>query len=160
MVVFDNLKAHLPPILRGLQTWMAWLRVLAAPLEFVYQAYLTYAHETRYRLQFNGQVIYLEHVLNDSCDTNQRRIYIDDPQPTNIQPRIVTNRADNQPTITFYNRADNLPTVILYRQAEIQTRFSFIVFVPNQILGNQQKYLRSIIEFYRIAGINWTFQSI
>jgi hypothetical protein len=160
MVIFDKLKAHLPPILRGVQTLIAWLRVLAAPLQVLSQLYDLYLVFKRYELTFNGQVIYLEHRLNDEFDDDLRRIYIDDPQPTNIQPRIVTNRAENQPTLTFYNRADNQTTIILYRQAELQTRFSFVVFVPTSILNNYQNAIKSVVNFYRIAGVNWTFQAI
>jgi hypothetical protein len=161
MIIFDELVKHLPPILRGVETLKAWLRVLAASLEYIYQAFLTYANQKRYTLQFNGQVIYLEHVLNDTFDGFQRRIYIDDQQASNTQPLILTRRNDHQPTITFYHKIEaNSISQIIFRQQELQTRVSFVVFVPTSILSIHQNALRSLVNFYRIAGVNFIFQPI
>ena len=160
MIVFDNILPHLPPILRGVEQWRAWLRVLSAPLQTVSNDVDSYENNTRYELQFNGQVMYLEHRLNDAFDNALRRIYIDDPQPTNIQPTVITNRADNQPTLIVRNRGEaSTQTATFYNIVELQTRFDFVVFVPTSIHTTSQNALRSTVNYYRVAGKIWTFQT-
>jgi len=127
-MIFDTLIKDVPPILRAVEQWRAWVRVLSTPLQTLNNDIEAYKTKIRYELQFNGQVIYLEHRLNDAFDPTLRRIYIDDPLPTNIQPNIVTNRADNQPTIIVRNRIEGSSiTVGLYNIIEIQTRWDFVV---------------------------------
>lgn len=160
MIVFDNILPHLPPILRGVEQWRAWLRVLSAPLQTVSNDVDSYENNTRYELQFNGQVMYLEHRLNDAFDNALRRIYIDDPQPTNIQPTVITNRADNQPTLIVRNRGEaSTQTATFYNIVELQTRFDFVVFVPTSIHTTSANALRSTVNYYRVAGKIWTFQT-
>jgi hypothetical protein len=159
MIIFDQLLKHVPPILRGVETLRAWWRVLSASLEFVYQAFSFYANQKRYTLQFNGQVIYLEHVLNDKFDNSLRRIYIDDQQASNVQPLILTRRSEQQSTVIFYHKIEsNAVGSVIFRQTELQTRCSFVVFVPTSILTNNQNALRSLVNFYRVAGVNFIFQ--
>ena len=159
-MIVDKLLPQLPPILRGVEQWKAWLRVIAAPMQTVSNDLDGYESATRYKLQFNGQVIYLEHRLNASFDPMEHRIYIDDPQPTNTQPNVLTNRADNQPTIVVRNRGEaNTVTVGVYNIAELQKPFDFVVFVPLSIYTNFQNTLRALVNYYRVAGKVWTFQT-
>ncbi len=159
-MIFDELIKDLPSVLRVVEEWRAWLRVMAAPMQLVENDIGSYKNKIRYELQFNGQVVYLEHRLNDAFDAVQRRIYIDDPLPTNIQPNIVTNRAERQPTIVIRNRGEASPTVTFYNISELQTRWDFVVFVPSSVYAAYQINLRSIVNYYRVAGKVWTFQTI
>lgn len=49
-----------------------------------------------YDLQFNGQIMYLEYVLNDLFDNNLRRIYIN-------------NTADNSARLFIFNKVEGQP---------------------------------------------------
>jgi hypothetical protein len=97
--------------------------------------------------------------LNDAFDATQRRIYIDDQQASNTQPLILTRRNEQQPTVIFYHEIEsNTTSRIIFREQELETRCSFVVFVPTTILNNNQNALRSVVNFYRVAGVNFIFQ--
>lgn len=59
---------------------IAWINSMHAYLFLINDKFKAFVLEVRYKLQINGQKIYLEHYLNDLFDDTQRRIYIDTNQ--------------------------------------------------------------------------------
>lgn len=66
----------LPTFLRK-ANHIAWLDSLCTPLKEVYEAFLKYRDRVNYKLSHNSQVCYLQAVLNDAFDSQQRRIAIE-----------------------------------------------------------------------------------
>lgn len=66
-----------PPMLRR-RRHIDWIETLLKPLEQVNFSLKKYRKDAIYKVTHNGQVVYLEKVLNDSFDPELRRIKIDD----------------------------------------------------------------------------------
>lgn len=73
----------LPSFLRkGRQ--VAWLKVLLSPVDTLNNDLVQFNADTRYALNFTGQVISLERLLNDKFDNTLRRIFISDGNNTEV----------------------------------------------------------------------------
>ncbi len=130
----------LPTIKRGKKT-LALFKAFAAPLQKI-------ADETLYKMQHNGQVIYLEKVLNEwfsvaGYDTQDhdgtKTVFISDAPPV---PR----------NYVYLNAEDNplyLGTVSLGNPMAVN--YKFIVNVPSSYTFVEAK-LRAVIDYYRLAG--------
>lgn len=159
MTLFDEIRVQIPEILRQSRL-LALIRALLSALQIVQTAVEALVASKRYELAFNGQVIYLEHRLNDGFDNSLRRIYIGDAEPNNVQPSVVTNRNEAQPTIIVRNRGEvSAVTLTVYNTIELQTQWDFIVFVPISIYTSSQNTIRALVDYYRLAGKIWTFQT-
>lgn len=135
----DNLKAFLKP---------------AQELNDEFSLFVT---KSRREANFTGQVVYLEHLLNDEFDSNQRRIYIADGQ-ANVLPPFVFNKIEQRP-IYLYNKSENQPKFYLYNQSEYFTSSDFIVFVPNVLLSaSLQVNLKRLVNYYKQAGKTFEIQ--
>lgn len=158
--IFQSNKKHLPPVLRSVESIVAFVRAVFAPLQELATDFDAYTEGVNYDLQFNGQVIYLEHWLNDLHDSTQRRIYISDPQPSNILPTVVYNYGENQPTMTVKNDGESGATARVYNREELATRFDFIVFVPLSIwTTDRDKLVRAQVTRKKQAGKSFTIQT-
>lgn len=72
-LVKENLPVFLHQAFR-----LTWIIALIAPVKKIYVDFLALRDEFIYKVRFNGQVIYLERILNDKFDFTLRRIYIED----------------------------------------------------------------------------------
>lgn len=152
----------IPTWIRG-EKFVAWLGAILEPVQTLNQSFADWASAVRYDLRFNGQVIYLEHVLNDQFDDTLRRIYIDDPAGQQIFTPYVFNKAEQQPPLYLYNVADALDTednIVIYNVSELEVTEDFVVHVPSGIFNPAAEVqMRGLIDKYRIAGKRYTFET-
>lgn len=66
----------LPPFKRG-NTWLDYLYAIANVIAQIHAFFVARVNRILGLILFNGQVIYLEHVLNDRFDSVARSIYIE-----------------------------------------------------------------------------------
>jgi hypothetical protein len=115
----------LPSFLRKSRQ-VAWLKALLKPIDTLNADLVQFAADTRYALNFTGQVISLERLLNDQFDTTLRRIYIGDGNDTEVS--IARTGSSNPPS----------PEQIAYRTgASAYTGENFFVFSTSQTGSNQ-----------------------
>jgi hypothetical protein len=139
-----------PPFLRKL-TLIDFLETLLKPLEEVNFKFKLFRKRSIYKVKNNGQVVYLQAVLNDSYDNQLRRIYIED--------------APIFDAITVFPEADQKPVYIgspyLYTDEEVfnTAEFDFLVYVPLEYrpfnaneLQNFLTQMRSLINYYKLAS--------
>ncbi len=107
---------------------LAWLRSLMAPLQSLNSTFVDYVADVRYRLRLTGQVIYLEHYLNDLYDNVERRIYITDGDA--ILPVFIYNKADGQEPIDIYNKSEMQAPLYLTNKSEFDGNVDFIINIP------------------------------
>lgn len=139
-----------PPFLRKVKL-IDFLEALLKPLEEVNFNFKIFRRQAIYKVTHNGQVVYLQAVLNDSYDNSLRRIYIDDfpvYDPVWIYPE-----ADENPV--YIGNA----TVYSDAEAFAATEFDFLVFVPIEYKPfNPQQLtifltqMRSLINYYKLAS--------
>lgn len=161
---FREVFKHLiPGPIRGTK-FTDWIAALLQPIQTLNEDFAEWGADRRYDLSFNGQVVYLEHVLNDQFDPVDRSIYIDDPAGTQIFTPYVFNVEEQQPPLYVYNVADGLDTdenLVFYNNSEIYTTDEdFIVHVPAGIFNPINEVLmRDLIDKYRIAGKRYDFET-
>lgn len=160
---FKEVFKHLVPApLRG-ERFVAWLGSLFAPLQSLNAQFADWGAEVRYDLRFNGQVIYLEHLLNDQFDSTLRRIYIDDPSGQQVFTPYVFNLVEVQPPLHLYNVADAKPideNIVIRNTSELVVTDDFVVHVPTGVFNaTVEAQMSDLIDRYRIAGKRYTFQT-
>lgn len=148
---FSNfIKKLLPPFLRG-SRMLDWLKALIKPLQTLNTKFNEFMQRIRYKIGFNGQVVYLEHILNDYYDNTLRRIYITDGSSIPLPPYIY-NKIENRVQY-LYNKSEAEPPLYAYNKSEYNTSVDFIVNVPAAILTAQlSQQIRALVNQYRIAG--------
>lgn len=160
---FKNVFAFLIPVaLRG-QKFIDWMGALLTPMKSINTIFANEAAVIRYDLAFNGQVIYLQHRLNNDFDFVLRRIYIDDPAGAQVFSFFIWNTIEQQPPPIVWNIAEAVaPKQYLRNFAElIVTGGDFVVFLPASLnTSTFQPLFKRIINQYRPAGKRYTFTSI
>lgn len=149
----------IPLKIRG-DRFTEWIGALVEPIQTINDTFAAMVAAIRYELQFNGQVIYLEHILNDQFDVGGRNIYIDDPDQY-IDDNYLYNKIEDQDDLTIYNKAEGGPDLYLYTLAETAANDDFIVFVPDTIGFDaaMQVQMSVIIDRYRHAGKRYSFET-
>lgn len=144
-----------PPHLRDNLTLNLYQAMLK-PLDELLQSFYAYFSQTEYELLFNGQRIYLEHVLNDAFDSTNRGIYIEDV--VGIETTWIFNTSeDNDPTF-ISNVGEAIDPVYLWNQSELDNEFDFIVFVPAALTYSLPAF-QKVVNRYRLASKRWTIQT-
>ena len=133
-----------------------WIAVLVTPIKWLNDQVVIFATSAYYQLSFNGQVIYLEHYLNDLFDNNDRRIFISDDSLL-LAPYLF-NKEDNEDPLYIYNKEDAEAPFYIYNREDYYSQGSFIINVPSAIpltasLINQ---IKSATNRYKQAGVNYT----
>lgn len=118
------------------------------PLISVNLLFNQYFNKKKYDLSFNGQVIYLKHILNDIFDPTNRLIEIEDTNQ--IQEIYLFNREEENEITYLHNTSENDP-LYLRQNLEYQEGTSFTVFLPNGLSYNEVE-MKSILNTYKIAG--------
>jgi hypothetical protein len=150
-----------PPMLRR-RRHIDWIETLLKPLEQVNFSLKKYRKDAIYKVTHNGQVVYLEKVLNDSFDPELRRIKIDD-FPI-YDPLWVYPESDEKPVYI-----DAQKPVYVYTAGSIfkTVDFDFRVLVPKDIkpasdyaLSALTVQIRSLVNYYKLASKRYTIEWI
>ncbi len=153
-----NMRLLVPFKIRG-QRFAAWMSALLTPLHTVNADFSAVASDIRYKADFTGQVMYLEHYLNDVYDSAQRRIYIDDPAETQIERKVVFNKNDSENTLIVGNKSEGANTYLSNQDASV-TSVDFIIHAPSTVFVDADELeWRAHIDQYRIAGKTYTFET-
>jgi len=144
---------------------------LVKPSKNLYSDFLTYESDAEYELLHNGQVLSLEHQLNDyynfpfPIDTNvsiwlDEGVYID-------QLYIFNNGSDadsdlNDPQIYVFNNDESLETIFeenyIYTNTEVDNdTYDFVVNYPDSITDTD--YITSIVNKYKLGGYSYILDS-
>lgn len=156
MIIFNLINIafeNFPPRLRK-HFSLALLRSLIAPIQHLYNSFYDYFAKVKYELIFDGTVIYLEHILNDTFDPTNRAIYIDDA--IDSEAVVLFNLAENNENTYLYNIAENESATILFNESEAFADFT--VMVPQALTFNQDQMI-AMVKKYKIAGKKFTIQT-
>lgn len=141
------MKQRLYSFLRQKYAVLAWLEAAAEGMSAVKTALFSFRYQKHAQLSYNSQVCYLRRHLNDTYDSTDRGIYIED-QPE-VSFTVIDVRAELNPTM-ISNRAAADPEIISGR-ATILYNSAFNVFVPSAIIGLSAK-IASSCNLYRLTG--------
>lgn len=129
-----------------------YIKSAAKPLNDLYTSFYSFFDSVKYRLTFNGQVIYMEHVLNDQFDNINRGIYITDSNLVD-STFIFTHAEGNEPFYIGMN-SESLTPNYLFTNQEYVDDVDFVVNVPSTVTFNIDE-LKYLVNSYRIAPMRW-----
>lgn len=130
---------------------VAWLKALISPLVTQYNSFITYRTEIQYKLNHNGQVCYLEAVLNDTFDVDERRIYLEDAGGESVT--LLQRDTDLEPVIL---NDDDTGAVIIHNDSAYNGGdYNGIVYIPYQFTDAELYRLRALVDSYRLATIKY-----
>lgn len=132
-----------PPRLRSYEFQALILVLLKHHKTLSNELYEVY-ERVRFEMAFNGQVIYLEHVLNDYFDVELRRIRIAD---LSVTPLYLFNQEEDNEVVYFFQSSEQP----VYLNNKVEMSGQFVIYVPaGQILNFNQ--FRSICNKYKLQG--------
>lgn len=141
---------------------VAWLEVLFAPLQRIYNQFIAFREVSNYKVFHNSQIILMEKLLNDSFDVDLRRIEI--KNAVLIQPIYFYEEADHQP-VHFYEQADQRPVFFREESDFIGSNTDFYVLIPSDILPSNTTesngliiQINAKIEYYKLYSKNYEIQ--
>lgn len=129
---------------------VAYVMVLILPVVFIYNLFLAFRNLVLYRLEITPQVVYLEKLLNDRYDDDERRIYILDGNQ--YEPKYLFTKAELQPIFLYRKSEVSKPKTYLFTKGEVgQFTYDFVVYVPISIEFDENE-MKSLIEGFKLAS--------
>lgn len=149
---------------------LAWLYALIVQLQNYYNLFLSKLEQSRSRIKYNCQVIYLERALNERFNSSLPAYTNYDPEGVSdpvgiyiaqgdsaIGRLYIYNKAELRPKTFIYNKSEGAAPAYMYNRTEVYSQPDFVVFVPFSV-GNVttdialQKAIRAFVNLYRYAG--------
>lgn len=131
-----------------------WITFLLKPAIEVYDKLLLYFNDVRYRTAFNGQVIYLEHLINATFNNGGDEIFIEDGP---INETYLFNESEINEDVYLFNETE-APTPEQYVFNEDDStgdELGFIINVPNALPMNVPQFT-ALVNSYKLAGMSYT----
>lgn len=159
MIIIDFLVLIdfiIPPVQR--EDWLLeYIKSAFKPLDTLKQQFYIFYEKQKYELTFNGQVIYLEHVLNDQFDNIDRGIYITDA--TLIQSKYIFTDIENNEETFLYMESEGEPPYNIYTNQEYIDDVDFIVNIPSAVTYDED-LLKFWVNKYRITPMRWKIEIV
>ncbi|MDA8956492.1 hypothetical protein N9H19_02615 [Flavobacteriales bacterium] len=133
----------------------SWFYCIAKALQTINSSLNSTRDAIIYKTNFNAQVIYLEHFLNDKYDPVNRGIYIEDTANTNYL--YLYNIIEGKQTY-MYNESEGNP-LYFRNEAEYNTDVDYKVKVPSSVTY-VEKEMRNQILTYNNAARRFVIETI
>lgn len=147
MDVYKLAQQLLPPTLRRKRLF-ALLSVLIYPLYLLLQQFQSFRQDCIENMQINGQVIYIEKILNNMYFLENREIYIED---IDEHQSYLYERSEGLIGVWLYQRSERERTTHLKQRNEGNLDGNYIVNIPSFLSENTEE-IRRIVEKYKPAG--------
>jgi hypothetical protein len=153
---YDTLVVQLLPVRLRQSVQKAWVTCLIAPVIYLKGLFDTNRATDLYDLAHNGQICYLEAVLNDTFDDTSRRIYITDGPY--FDALFLYTTPEEKPLWTGLISEEGSTSYPdpewLYTSAETYTLgISFIIHVPSSLTFDMAR-MKALVDRYRLPGKN------
>ncbi len=129
-----------------------WLNSLFAPLVTINTFFNSARNNVLYKLQFTGQVNYLERVLNDRFDPIGLGIFISNANQPDRE--YIFNTVELREDTFLFNTAEAGADTYFYQQQEFDDAIDFTINIPVAVPFNTPD-LDVIVNRYRKAGTQY-----
>lgn len=153
--LFYLIQILIPPVHRIVEI-EKYLRAAARPLIELQSLFYSFYNEIKYVLQFNGQVIYLEHILNDQFDFVVRGIYIDDAVV--VENVFLFQLAEANEQLFLFNLSEGQAPVYFSNYSEVSA-FDFVVYIPSSVAFDEA-LVKYYVNKYKCAGKRWKIEIV
>src|SRR5690554_4187701 len=130
-------------------TLLAFINSVLAPIRTNYDAFLSFKEDAEYRVQHNGQICFLQKMLNDQFDNSLRRIRVQNVKP---KERLWFYLPEDDKPVFFYNEVDH--PVYFYNPEDYYNEFDFEVLIPS-VLTSKINQMTVQINYYKIYSKNY-----
>lgn len=137
----------LPPMLRKKRLF-AFLSILILPFVYLVSLFLKFRIQSLNKLNTNGQVIYIEKVLNDRFFLKNKEIYITDIAG---KESYLYCRKEEQIPSHLYQRSEEAKRVYVQQRGEGNYSGNFIVNIPS-FLSVYEGEIKNLVDYYKPAG--------
>ncbi len=155
-IVYSRLIEMLSPVLLRKRRWLAWMNILITPTKWLYDVFTVNRLANVYFVNHTSQVYSMEAVLNDTFDSEARRIYITDRSYPEYVWLFIALELRPLP---LYLGSEGNP-VPLFTAAEVIAADSadvFIVNIPEAVTlaaGYSEARVRAVVEQYRLPSMS------
>ncbi len=129
-----------------------WLNALIAPIKELYTQFTDYRQQVNYQIEYSGQVVYLQKVLNDCFDDIDRRIRIIDTR----YDEIYIHKTSEKKPLSLSRNTETKPLHVLNRSYYVDAKADFQVFIPAEISiwvnTSQEAVFCYLLNYYKLAG--------
>lgn len=148
---FNKLIAFNVPEFMWRPTHLRWLQLLVSQVKLLYNDFINWKNLNAYNAAHSGQVISIEHILNDIFDKIYRRIYIDDGARV-LQNFIYNTPEDSDDVFIFNSSETSDPQFYCFNnQEDVDASYDFKVMVPGSLVFNENR-MKALVNVYVIAG--------
>lgn len=140
--MYRRLVVSMLPIVLRKPTTIGLLNAMITPVMVLQGLFNEFRRQTSYDLSINGQVCFLQKMLNDRFDVSLRRITIEDANT--FQRLYLYTRNENKP-ISLHTRAENKPVYLFKKEDFADTGFDFYVNLNGVTLTEQELVLMRIL---------------
>lgn len=130
-------------------TLLAFINSGLSPLRSRYDEFLGFKADAEYRVNHNGQICYLQKMLNDKFDNSLRRIKVQNVKP---KARLWFYYEQDDKPVYFYNEADH--PEFFYNPEDYYNEFDFEVLIPT-VLNTQTNLMKVQINYYKLYSKNF-----
>ena len=137
----------LPPFLRKKRMY-AFLCVFLYPFYWLCKMFKDYRKTSLQKLNVNGQVAYIEKMLNDEFELENRELYMTDSDA--LKPNVADMYRDPSVTMTIYPESSEEKLYLESGDESIKSE-DYIVNVPS-FLADKLEVIKTIVEYNKPAG--------
>lgn len=158
---YNRLVRLLLPTMLRKPIIQSFLDAMVTPVKTLYNAFNSYRKEADYKLNHNSQICYLQAVLNDSFDSDNRRIYIGDA-PIEEWSRFLWKESEDRPIMLPKNDETSDAFMLQSERFIGANSLDFIVYAPNALNLNKNDLIKmnALIRYYKLAGKRYEIQTI
>ena len=132
----------------------AIISVFLLPLIFIYTLYKSYRKQAIDKLNINGQVIYIEKVLNDRFFLKNREIYITDIAGKEFY---LYHRREEQIPSYLHKRSEGAEIKYIQQRGEGNYSVHYMVNIPS-FLSAYEGEIKNLIDYYKPAGRSYVLK--
>ena len=134
---------------------MALLYCFISPLKTNHKSFMGFKIDAEYRVKHNGQICYLQKMLNDKFDKYLRRIRV-----VNQAPKVAlwAYYIEDEKPLFGYELEDDKP-LFGYNANDYYNAFDFSVIIPESLLAFTNQ-MQAQINYYKLFSKNYQIKSI
>jgi len=153
---FKIMVKRLVPYFLYKETLRDYLFAAIKGLETTHGVFKDFRTQSIRDLQFTGQTIYLEHILNDEFDPGTRGIYID---TINVnQFNYLFRKIEGKTPLYLFRKSEGAPLYYGIRKSEYGFLVDFIVYVPVAVVFDSNQ-MKALINKYKLAGKRYKIET-
>lgn len=126
----------------------AIISIFLLPLIFIYSLFKSYRKQAIDKLNINGQVIYIEKVLNERFFLKNREIFITDIVG---KESYLYHRREEQIPAYLRKRSEGAEKKYIQQRGEGNYSGNYMVNIPSFLSGYESE-IKNLIDYYKPAG--------